>query len=44
MPKLEGAQRDTEALTDVVRGIERLYGAKLRREGERAELLQLLSF
>lgn len=28
VPKLEGAQRDTESLTDVVRGIERLYGAK----------------
>src|SRR5262245_20228537 len=28
VPKLEGAQRDTESLTDVVRGIEKLYGAK----------------
>ena len=28
VPKLEGAQRDTESLTDVVRGIERLYGVK----------------
>ena len=28
VPKLEGAQRDTELLTHVVREIERLYGAK----------------
>ncbi len=28
VPKLEGSQRDTESLTDVVREIERLYGAK----------------
>jgi len=28
VPKLEGAQRDTESLTSVVEGIERLYGAK----------------
>jgi hypothetical protein len=28
VPKLEGAQRDTESLTDVVRGIERMYGPK----------------
>jgi len=28
VPKLEGAQRDTESITDIVRGIERLYGPK----------------
>lgn len=28
VPKLEGSQRDTESLTDVVRGIEQLYGPK----------------
>jgi hypothetical protein len=28
VPKLEGAQRDTESLTGVVRGIESLYGTK----------------
>jgi hypothetical protein len=28
VPKLEGAQRDTESLTAVVRGIEKLYGPK----------------
>ena len=28
VPKLEGGQRDTEFLTDVVRGIESLYGPK----------------
>ncbi|WP_072377287.1 radical SAM protein [Hyphomicrobium sp. NDB2Meth4] len=28
VPKLEGTQRDTESLTDVVRGIDALYGPK----------------
>jgi hypothetical protein len=28
VPKLEGAQRDTESLTDLVRAIDELYGAK----------------
>ncbi len=28
VPKLEGAQRDTESISSVVEGIERLYGAK----------------
>lgn len=28
VPKLEGGLRDTESLTDLVQGIERLYGAK----------------
>jgi hypothetical protein len=28
VPKLEGAQRDTESISTIVRGVERLYGAK----------------
>lgn len=28
VPKLEGAQRDTESITALVQGVERLYGAK----------------
>jgi hypothetical protein len=28
VPKLEGAQRDTESITAIVQGVERLYGAK----------------
>lgn len=28
VPKLEGAQRDTESITALVKGVERLYGAK----------------